>query len=77
MTLSDSDFKRIEKFSKVIRHVAYGGNTSNSDIWPVMNQIKYEHTGTWSRSDCDACKVELFQEFENYIVEYEKRSAFI
>lgn len=75
MTLSESDYNRFLQFRKVIAHVAYGGSTANTGIWPIMNQIKYEHTGTWSRSDCNECKVALFREFEVALTEYEKNNG--
>jgi hypothetical protein len=67
MTLTKEDIARIKDFLPTIKHVAHGGNTSNGDIWPTLNQIKYEKTGAYSRSDCSSCKVELFQEFQNAI----------
>lgn len=71
MTLNESHYARLLPFRATIRHVASGGSTSKPDAWIMCNQIKYELTGGWSRSDCDACKAELLQEFEMALTEYE------
>lgn len=73
MNLSESDYNRLLPFRKIIRHVAGGGSTSNHDVWTMCNQIKYEHTGSWSRSDCSACKVDLIVEFEIALDKYENK----
>lgn len=71
MTLSPEQYNQLQVYRATIRHVANGGSTSNPDIWHQMNQIKFDITGWWSRSDCDACKAELFREFEIAMVNYE------
>jgi len=71
MTIDSTDYEKLKPFLKIIKHVATGGNTSNGDAWWMLYQIKLDKTGFTSRSDCDSCKVELFQEFQRYIEEYE------
>ena len=71
MKLTKSQYDSLKPFIATIKHVSFGGNTSNSDPWWAMNTVEMERSGNQLTAGCSACMVNDYQRYWNLIQEYE------